>query len=308
MIRLAVRVPRDHAERVAAELLVLSPGGLEEADLDGGVVELAIYGAPGELADLGQVRAAVGDALVEVVTTEVPDDWSERWREWHRPLDVGPLRVRPPWEPARAGALDVVIDPGQAFGTGAHPSTRLSLELLVDLPRHGALADWGCGSGVLAIAAAKLGFDPVLACDHDPRSVDATLAAAATNGLAAEASPAADASPAAEASPAADASPAAGASRAADAPRRAVAAGGLVVSRCDLRRAPGPWAPTVTANLVRPLLLEVAAVMERAPERLIASGLEVAEADEVAAAFARHGLREAARRERDGWSAILLAR
>ena len=268
VIRLGVRVVRERAEVVAAELLALSPGGLEERDVSDGVVELAIYGASGELADLGELRAAVGDALVEVVTTEVPDDWSERWREWHRPLDVGPLRVRPPWEPARDGALDVVIDPGQAFGTGAHPSTRLSLELLVDLPARGALADWGCGSGVLAIAAARLGFDPVLACDHDPRSVEATLAAAEMNGVAA----------------------------------------GLVVSRCDLRRSPGPWAPTVTANLVRPLLLEVAALMERPPERLIASGLEVAEADAVASAFARHRLHETARREGDGWSAILLAR
>ena len=278
VIRLGVRVVRERAEVVAAELLALSPGGLEERDVSDGVVELAIYGASGELADLGELRAAVGDALVEVVTTEVPDDWSERWREWHRPLDVGPLRVRPPWESARDGALDVLIDPGQAFGTGAHPSTRLSLELLVELPARGALADWGCGSGVLAIAAARLGFDPVLACDHDRRSVEATLAAAEMNGIAATASPRGD------------------------------RAAGLVVSRCDLRRAPGPWAPTVTANLVRPLLLEVAALMERPPERLIASGLEVVEADAVAAAFARHGLHETARREGDGWSAILLAR
>jgi ribosomal protein L11 methyltransferase len=266
VIRLGVRVPRERAELVAAELLALSPGGLEEVELDGGVVELAIYGAPGEVADLGELRALVGDALVDVVTTEVPDDWSERWRDWHRPLDVGPLRVRPPWEPARPGALDVVIDPGQAFGTGAHPSTRLSLELLCELPAGGALADWGCGSGVLALAAARLGFDPVLACDHDPASVEATLAAAATNRV------------------------------------------DIAVSRCDLRQAPGPWAPTVTANLVRPLLLDVAALMGRPPERLVASGLEGEEAAEVAAAFARHGLREAARRDGDGWSAILLAR
>jgi ribosomal protein L11 methyltransferase len=279
MIRLGVRVARERAEIVAAELLTLSPGGLEERDLDGGLVELAIYGAPGELADLGAVRAAVGDALVEVVTTEVPDDWSERWRDWHRPLDVGPLRVRPPWEPPLAGALDVVIDPGQAFGTGAHPTTRLSLELLVELTERGPLADWGCGSGVLALAAARLGFEPVLACDHDQASVAATLAAAEMNGIAAGADP----------SP-----PATGAR--------------LVISRCDLRRAPGPWAPTVTANLVRPLLLEVAALMDRPPERLIASGLEDGEVDEVAAAFARRGLQEAARRAGGGWSAILLTR
>jgi ribosomal protein L11 methyltransferase len=290
VIRLGVRVPRERAELVAAELLALSPGGLEELDLDGGLVELAIYGAPGELADLGELRAVAGDALVEVVSTEVPDDWSERWRDWHRPLDVGRLRVRPPWEPARPGALDVVIDPGQAFGTGAHPSTRLSLELLCELPAGGPLAGWGCGSGVLALAAARLGFDPVLACDHDPASVDATLAAAQSNGIAARR--------------AGGAPPAA----AGDASRAAAGATGLVVSRRDLRRAPGPWAPTVTANLVRPLLLDLAARLERPPERLIASGLEHAEADAVAAAFARHGLREAARREGDGWSAILLSR
>jgi ribosomal protein L11 methyltransferase len=261
---------------------VLSPGGIEEREVDDDVVELAIYGAPGELPDLGPVRAVVGDALVDVVTSEVSDDWHERWREWHRSLDVGPLRIRPPWEPARPGALDIVIDPGQAFGTGAHPSTRLTLALLADLPAEGALADWGCGSGVLSIAAARLGFAPVLACDLDRAAVDATLAAAAANGI--------------EAVETADL----------DSPPPAAAT--VVVGRCDLRRSPGPWAPTVVANLLRPLLLELAALIERPPERLIASGLEVEEVDEVATAFARHGLALSARRDGDGWSAILLAR
>ena len=265
MIRLAVRVARDRAELVLAELSVLAPAGFEERDL-GDVVEYAIYGASGELPDLGELRAAVGGALVDVVSTEVGDDWDERWRDWHRPLDVGPLRVRPPWEPPRDGALDVVIDPGQAFGTGAHPSTRLSLELLTEIPAQGALADWGCGSGVLAVAAARLGFSPIVACDVERESVAATLAAASANGVAVEA------------------------------------------SRCDLRRVPGPWAPTVTANLVRPLLLEVAALVQRPPERLIASGLDAGEVDDVVAAFARLGLSLASRRDGDGWSAILLTR
>jgi ribosomal protein L11 methyltransferase len=79
VIRLAVRVAREQAELVLAELAVLAPAGFEERDA-GGLVEYAIYGAPGELPDLGEVRALVGDALVEVVTTEVPDDWEERWR------------------------------------------------------------------------------------------------------------------------------------------------------------------------------------------------------------------------------------
>ena len=84
-------------------------------------------------------------------------------------------------------------------------------------------------------------------------------------------------------------------------------AGASRSSACDLRRAEGPWAPTVVANLVRPLLLEVAAVMTRPPERLIASGLLREEAGEVAAAFARHGLREADRRHGGEWAALLLA-
>jgi ribosomal protein L11 methyltransferase len=160
----------------------------------------------------------------------------------------------------------VVIDPGQAFGTGAHPSTRLTLQLLVDLPRGGPIADWGCGSGILSVAAARLGFDPVLACDVERAAVEATVAAAAANGVR------------------------------------------VGASRCDLRAAPGPWAPTVLANLVRPLLLEIAPRLDRLPERLIASGLETGEVDEVTAGFAARGLALEARRDGDGWSAILLRR
>ncbi len=164
MIRLAVRVARADAEAVLAELLELAPGGLEEREVGADAVEYVLYGAPGEVPDLGEVRAAAGDALVEVSTSEIPDDWSERWKAFHRPVDVSwrfrRLRVRPPWEPPLDGdGIDLVIDPGQAFGTGAHHTTRLCLELLLELEPAGALADWGCGTGVLAIAAARLGWD-----------------------------------------------------------------------------------------------------------------------------------------------------
>jgi len=301
VIRLAVRVAREHADLVTAELMALSPAGMEERDVDEGTVELAIYGAPGEVPDLGAVRAAAGDALVDVSTSEVPDGWEDRWRDWHRPLDIGALRVRPPWEPARPGALDVVIDPGQAFGTGAHASTRLTLELLQTVPPTGPLADWGCGSGILAVAAARLGFDPILACDLDRESVDATIAAAAANGIEAV-------EVAAGASIPIGPGGLAGAGGPAGAEGPAAAATGILAARHDLRRAPGPWAPTVTANLVRPLLLEIAAAMERPPVRLIASGVLPEEVGEVAGAFGRHGLQVAARRESDGWSAILLSR
>lgn len=269
MIRLAVRVARADAETVLAGLLELSPGGLEEREVSEDAVEYVIYGAPGELPALPELRAAAGDALVDVSTSEVADDWSERWKRFHRPVDVAwgsrRLRVRPPWEGPADGGVDLVIDPGQAFGTGAHHTTRLCLELLLELEPGGALADWGCGSGVLAVAAARLGWDPVLACDWEAASVAATRQNAAINGTP-----------------------------------------GVTVQRTDLRRAEGPWAPTVVANLVRPLLLEVAALMTRPPATLIVSGLLRDEAGEVAAAFARHGLREVDRRHAAEWSAMRL--
>jgi ribosomal protein L11 methyltransferase len=266
VIRLAVRVSREHAELALAELLVLAPSGVEEVDLAEGVVEYAIYGAEGELPDLGEVQAAAGDALVQVASSVVDDDWADRWREFHQPLHMPGLRLRAPWhEPTPPGELEVVIDPGQAFGTGMHPTTRLCLELLLELPRptdEVAVADLGCGSGVLAIAAVKLGFGPVDGYDHELESVAATVENAAANDVA------------------------------------------VGAHRWDLRVDPVPDAPLVLANLLRPLLLELAARQERRPELLIASGLLAHEADEVAAAFT--GMLEAERRELDGWAALLL--
>jgi ribosomal protein L11 methyltransferase len=270
MLRLALRVPREHADLALAELLELAPAGVEERDL-GDRIEYAIYGAPGELPALPDLQAAVGGALVEVVTEEVADDWGERWKQFHQPITLdGRLHVRPPWaDAAPAGVREVVIDPGQAFGTGAHDTTRLCLELLLELEPGGALMDLGCGSGVLAIAAAKLGWDPVAGVDHERESVAATAENAAVNGV------------------------------------------GVDVRRFDLLRdGPAPTAPTVVANLLRPLLLAVARAgfAGAPPEQLIISGLLREQADEVAAAFAAHGLAETARRTGGEWAAVLLRR
>jgi ribosomal protein L11 methyltransferase len=237
---------------------------VEEVDVSPEVVEYAIYGAEGELPDVGDLHAAAGAALVEVSTSTVADDWSERWREFHRPLQLRGMRLRAPWHEPVAGP-EVVIDPGQAFGTGAHPTTRLCLELLLDEPRpSGALVDLGCGSGVLAIAAAKLGWGPVDGFDHEAESVEATADNAAVNDVT------------------------------------------VGAHRWDLRDDPIPTAPTMTANLLRPLLLLLAERMTELPETLIASGLLVGEADEVAAAFP--GMREVDRRVSGEWAAVLLRR
>ncbi len=185
MIRLAVRAPAEAAERVLAALLELAPSGVEQVDLEG-MVEYAVYGVPGELPSLPEGRAEVGGVQVTVSGEQVPEGWAERWKRFHAPVLVGGrLYVRPPWEepPVRPGVVDLCIDPGQAFGTGAHRTTRLCLELLLELEPRRSLADLGCGSGVLAIAAARLGFSPVVAVDSDRGAVAAARANAVANGV-----------------------------------------------------------------------------------------------------------------------------
>ncbi|MHB8648848.1 MAG: 50S ribosomal protein L11 methyltransferase [Gaiellaceae bacterium] len=110
------------------------------------------------------------------------EGWEDAWRAFHHGVVVGSLWVGPPWEDAPPGSEPVIVDPGRAFGTGAHATTRLTLELLQEL-ELGSLLDVGCGSGVLAIAAAKLGFRPVAAIDVDVAAVEATHANARVNGV-----------------------------------------------------------------------------------------------------------------------------
>lgn len=271
MIRLSLRCRREDAEIALAELLELAPSGVEEVDY-GEYVELAVYGPPGEVPTLPELKAAVGGKLIQVKTAEIADDWHERWREFHRPVDVaGRIYVRPPWEAesAEPREIDLLIDPGRAFGTGAHATTHLCLELMLDLDPRGELLDLGCGSGVLAIAGSKLGFDPVAGNDFDPLAVEASKANAQANGV--------------------DAS----------------------FGIYDLRGEPAPVAATVVANLMRPLLLEVAANWVGSvdlPRQLILSGLLTREAGVISSTFESIGFTELRRSERGDWGALLLVR
>jgi ribosomal protein L11 methyltransferase len=186
VIRLSFRAAAADAEQVLAALLEIVPAGLEQVEGDEWV-EFAVYGTPGELPSFPEGPAEVGGARVQVRGEPVPDDWAERWKRFHVPVLIGGrLWVRPPWEQeaVRPGVHEIVIDPGQAFGTGTHPTTRLCLELMLELEPEGSFADLGCGSGVLAIAAAKLGFAPVRAYDSDRAAVQATRVNARENGVA----------------------------------------------------------------------------------------------------------------------------
>jgi ribosomal protein L11 methyltransferase len=168
-------VPLERAEEARAVLIELSPAGWEERE-EGGNLELALFVSGEEARE--RIESVFGEAEAE----DVDPGWRERWRAFHRPARLGPLWIGPPWLEPEPGAIVVVIDPGQAFGTGAHATTQLCLELVLAEDR-GALVDIGCGSGVVAIAAAKLGFSPVAAIDLDPIAVRVATENAAANAI-----------------------------------------------------------------------------------------------------------------------------
>lgn len=170
----------DQAETALADLLPLLGAGAEECDL-GGSVEYAIYLPEGELPPHDAIRRLGGDAVLGTVTEPVPEDWERRYLAHLRAVRVGALTIRPPWLQGDPG--DIVLDPASTFGAGTHESTRLSLELLQRLEPGGALCDWGAGSGVLAVAAARLGWDPVTALELDPAAAAVIEANARANGV-----------------------------------------------------------------------------------------------------------------------------
>jgi ribosomal protein L11 methyltransferase len=269
LVRLGIRVRREQAEIALAALLPILREGAEETAPDQDEVEYAVYAPRAELPKLDDVRALAGDALIDVSMTDVEPGWERRWHQYLQPVEVAGsgrrVRIRPPWQPAGGSdATEVVIDPGELFGAGTHPTTRLCLELLLELEPEGPLCDWGAGSGILAVTAARLGFGPVSAVEVMPDGLEAIARNAAANGVS------------------------------------------VRTHWLNLAETPAPWAPTVTANLTLELLEDVAGVLERPPERMIASGVLAERADAVAVAYERHSLREADRRIQRDWAAVTL--
>ena len=240
----------------------------------------AAKAAAGEVADaLGHLQAfglrPIGELRIRTVREA---DWADAWKAYFPVMRVGRrLVIRPTWRRHRAAADDVVLalDPGMAFGTGLHPTTRLCLAALEPLADDGRLTDArvldvGCGSGILAIAALKLGARTALGVDTDPIAVESTNANAARNDL-----------------------------------------GDRLTARPgSLPTDAGPF-DVVLANLVADILIPLGALLEEelAPAgTLLTSGIFIDRASEVVSAFETAGLRIASRAAEGEWVALELQR
>lgn len=270
LIRLTVTAPAEVADlALVAASDILGCGCMEATGPEGEAVLDFWVPAPGPEPAAFAARLAERGVGARVAAHRQDDAWRQAMLEFHRPVEVaGRLLVRPPWEPPRPPLRDIVIDPGMAFGTAQHGTTRACLELLAGLPAEpGGLLDAGCGSGVLSIAARRLGFDPVWSIDVDQLAVDATIDNARRNGVGLRVA------------------------------RRTIGADALPAAPTVMAN--------LTATVLRML---APALPEPAPARLVASGMRPDEVDGVAAVFAARGLRETRRIVNEGWASVLLER
>jgi ribosomal protein L11 methyltransferase len=185
---LALRVGAAGVEEVLDALLPVLPGGVH-IHQDGKEAELSLAVVPGTPSE-EELRRLAGHLLIGLSSAEAPDDWRERRLTRYQPLVVaGRFLIRPDWAPPGGdpSLIEIVLGPSAAFGTGLHPTTHACLEVLTEEEPGGSFADFGCGSGVLSIAAARLGWSPVLAADIDTVSINAARENASRNGVEIEA-------------------------------------------------------------------------------------------------------------------------
>ena len=211
--------------------------------------------------------------------TMADEDWENNWKRYYKPIPVGEgLLVLPKWEPEPEGNTRRVLklDPGLAFGTGGHATTRMCLEFLEGLELEGARAlDLGCGSGILGIGALILGCADCTGCDIDPKSPEAAADNAALNGIA---------------------------------PERYHMYVGDVLSNRRLRAKLGSGYDVVLANIVSDVIIPLAPYARECVKpggRFIASGIIEGRQDEVAAAIAAAGFEIRAHLTEDGWHAYM---
>jgi ribosomal protein L11 methyltransferase len=178
VLELTLRVGADDLEVVLDAILPRLRGGVHLCDRDD-LVEVRIAQTAIEPSEQ-ELRTLVGPRLIALTTTEASDDWRQRRLGRYQPLIVaGRFLVRPDWAPAGddPSLIEIVIGQSAAFGTAMHPTTQACLALLAESDPGGSFADYGCGTGVLSIAAARLGWSPIVAVDVSEPS----LAAAAAN-------------------------------------------------------------------------------------------------------------------------------
>lgn len=192
-VEMTIEVPSEFGEVVASFLFDLGSPGLECSEREGITSLIAYFSGPPPIENLEQLCAAAGrrtgSKCLPVIRSRLIDEenWAQDWKKHFRPTAVGHrLLISPPWEtPAPDDRLLIVIEPGMAFGTGQHPTTRGCLELIEEATAAGAISralDVGTGSGILAIALAKLGVGRVFAVDNDPVACDAATMNSQKNG------------------------------------------------------------------------------------------------------------------------------
>ena len=238
---------------------------------------------PGEAISFITERLAAEGIAHELAAASVSEeDWAENWKQYYKPERVGRrLVIRPSWEPYIQREDDIVIDldPGSAFGTGQHETTRLCLELLEQNVRPGArVLDMGCGSGILSIAVLKLGAARAVAVDIDPHAADTAARNAAANGFGGEAF---------------------------------IALAGNILENPELSKTIGGGYGLIVANIVADVILAMRMIFFqklKAGGRLIVSGIIEPRADEIEQALCAAGFEIKERRALRGWIAMVVTR
>jgi ribosomal protein L11 methyltransferase len=275
-----VTAPLELAEPIESFLFDRGAPGLHTEETDGGVRITAHFSAVAPLAALQTFVATLRElfpaAAAPIVEVETITDrgWAENWKAHFPPLAIGArVFVRPPWiAAAPAGRIDIVIDPGMAFGTGHHASTRGCLVLLeraLQACPNARVLDLGTGSGILAIAAAKLGAGAVCGVDTDPDACAVAAQNTALNGV-----------------------------------------GESIRIECDATAAPGPF-DIVVANLLAGTLVDLAGEMAarlRPDGIAIGAGVLVEEGAVVRAAWRAAGLVDDGELADEGWVALVARR